>query len=244
MSDSDPFSPRLIASRFSWEPTDSSAYAPEALDSAFSWTPPDNAEDYAWRKLSSSLADPIHEEIKLKFSGGFDGYTRKSNADFEASGPSNDYPADADAAVRDAAIAFLFHVQVGGEAIGDFQLIDGLDRKMEPFQFAEGGRNDSPVVRVAPFTHGPVTLRWGLMNRDALWAWCEEVEVGRSFRRDVQIIQLTRYAKVIRTYTLEDAFPVGWKGARLDASASESPVEELQLQYKRITVSVRNPNNG
>ena len=145
---------------------------------------------------------------------------------------------DGDAAVKLMDIAFLFHVTIGDEVVGDFQAVENLTRKYETFTYREGGRNHAPHVLPGPASYGELVLKWGLMDREALWEWMEAVEIGEGFRRDVQIFQLNRKLKQRRAYTLQGAWPVEWKGANLDCNDAKIPIEELRLSYDYLTLEV------
>lgn len=138
---------------------------------------------------------------------------------------------DGDAKVNLSDIAFLFHVTIGGEAVGDFQGVENLNQQYEAYEYKEGGRNHAPHKLVGPATYGELTLKSGLMDRDALFEWMEEVELGQDFRKEVQIFQLNRLREQRRSFTLLRAWPIEWKGADLDCEDNNIPVEELTLVY-------------
>ena len=77
-----------------------------------------------------------------------------------------------------------------------------------------------------------------MMERRALWQWTQDVQVGRAFRKDLEILQLTRAGEVLRTYTVERAWPVEWSGASLDSLESRIPVESLKLAYEHVSMEV------
>lgn len=89
-----------------------------------------------------------------------------------------------------------------------------------------------------PATYGEVTLKSGLMDRNVLFEWMEEVELGQDFRREVQIFQLNRMREQRRAYTLQRAWPTEWKGADLQCEDNKLPVEELTLVYDFLEVEV------
>ena len=59
---------------------------------------------------------------------------------------------------------------------------------------------------------------------------------GGGFRQDVQVEHYDRAFAVVRTYTFTRAWPVGWRGATLDADQSRVALEELHLAYDRVTM--------
>lgn len=147
------------------------------------------------------------------------------------------YKADGDAAVNLVDVGYLFKVLIEGEAIGDFQGVEGFERRIQPHEYKEGGRNHAPHQLYNPPSWGEVTLKWGLMERDPLWKWMEAVQIGAGFRREVQIFQLNRKLDTARrTITLQRAWPISWKGVNLDVDATKLSVEELRLVYDVMTM--------
>lgn len=145
---------------------------------------------------------------------------------------------DAEAAVRPGDIAFLFQVLVDGAVVGDFLAVENLSEKIEPYTYQEGGRNDAPHTLLGPRSGAQILLRWGMMSRDTLWSWMRAVDAGLSFRKEVQIHQLSRSGDLVRAYTVEGAWPVEWQGAALDSMQSRLPTEEIKLAYRALRLEV------
>lgn len=139
---------------------------------------------------------------------------------------------------RPADIAFLFRVVGDGGLLGDFTGVDGMGRTVEPYEYAEGGKNDGQHVLPGPVKLGRITLRWGMMDRSALHDWCRAVEVGRGARQDLLVMQLTRAGAPLRIYAVSGAWPVSWRGAPLDATQSQVPIEEIELAYSDLEMVV------
>lgn len=139
---------------------------------------------------------------------------------------------------RPVDIAFLFRVVGASGLFGDFQAVEGLSRGVEAYEYPEGGKNDGQHVLPGPVKLGRVTLKWGMMDRSALYDWCAAVEVGASFRQDLIVMQLTRAGVPLRVYVLTGAWPVEWRGASLDATQSQVPVEEVQLACSGLEMLV------
>lgn len=145
--------------------------------------------------------------------------------------------ADSTSATRSLDISFYFSLDVDGyDSLGDFMMVEELKREREPFVYREGGRNDHPHILFGAGSYGELILRWGLMDRSRLWKWMDAVKLGEAFRRSGVIHQYTRSGKVIRRYYFEDAWPVGWKGPRLNSLESEIPIEEIHIACHKIKV--------
>lgn len=148
------------------------------------------------------------------------------------------YPPDGQSAVKPAAIAFLFQVLIDGKPEGDFSAVEGISLRVEPYSYQEGGKNDGAHVLPGQGTVGEVTLRWGIMHRDTLLTWAASVNAGKGFRRNVQVLMLTRSGDVHRSYTLEGAWPLEWKASTMDSGDSRIPVEELRLSVRNVQTEI------
>lgn len=139
---------------------------------------------------------------------------------------------------RDADIVFNFSVLIDGDTFGDFMAVEALQKTIEAHEYRELGKNDAPHELIGQGANGRVVLKWGLMNRGALWEWMESVKIGGEFRKDVIIMQLTRGKVPVRAFNLVGAFPVRWNSANLDAGTSDTAVEEVELSYQSLEVNI------
>lgn len=138
---------------------------------------------------------------------------------------------------RDADITFNFTLLIDGLPWGDFYAVETFNRSIEVTTYKELGKNDAPHELIGTGANGHIVLKWGLMNRGALWDWMDEVKVTKSFRKDVLIMQMTRGKVPVRTFSLKGAWPVRWTGANLDAMSSTTAVEEIELSYRELDVT-------
>jgi len=138
---------------------------------------------------------------------------------------------------RDADITFNFSVLIDGLPWGDFYSVETFNRSIEVHTYKELGKNDAPHELVGTGNLGHCILKWGLMNRGALWDWMKEVKPGAKFRKDVLIMQMTRGKIPVRVYNLKGAFPMRWQGANMDAMSSTTAIEELELSYRSLDVT-------
>jgi phage tail-like protein len=138
---------------------------------------------------------------------------------------------------RDADITFNFTILIGGLPWGDFYSVETFTRQTEVHTYKELGKNDNVHELIGQGSYGHVVLKWGLMNRSALWGWMDDVKVKKDFRKDVLIMQMNRGKIPIRIFTLTGAWPIRWTGANLDAMSSTTAVEELELSFRELDVT-------
>ena len=133
-------------------------------------------------------------------------------------------------------INFNFVVMVGIRPFGEFRTVSGAGINHSPLSLVEGGRNHSPHLLVhtagSVSQWGEVTLQWGTPVWSTLYDWADAVRVGRHFRRDVFVIQLTRSGLPTRLMRFAGAWPKSWKASGLDTSSTEWAAEEITLVYE------------
>ena len=147
-------------------------------------------------------------------------------------------PADSEALGGQPPVAANFVLEVDGVAIGTFRKVQGLEVTIEVQEYVEGG--------VSGFVHRfPGQMRWpslvfsrGLTNSDSLFAWMNQ-SAGNGFqaaggkleRKTASVSVLDPTGKRLRSYEIEDAFPVRWTGPALDTVDGSALVEELEVTH-------------
>ncbi|WP_437310841.1 phage tail protein [Sorangium sp. So ce388] len=119
---------------------------------------------------------------------------------------------------------------------GAFAECTGLEGTMEPKVVKEGGRNYGAAQRAGPVTFATVVLKRGISPRGALFSWFHDVASGAyasrvSVRIELQDIRGTR----VMSWMLENAMPIKFKAADLNARASDVGIEELHLAHEGLT---------
>ena len=83
-----------------------------------------------------------------------------------------------------------------------------------------------------------ITLKRGVTVQDSLLKWLNESS-GEVFaangnkltRKTAAITLLDRTGKRLRSWDFDDAYPVKWSGPNFAASATEAPMEELEITH-------------
>ncbi len=133
-------------------------------------------------------------------------------------------------------VGFRFHVIIGGNPLGEFRAVAGVGHTFESEEILEGGRNYSPHLRLGRGKYNQCRIEWGLSIRATLFDWIHAVDCGYGFKRLVNIFQLDTQNRVVRIYTLWDAWPINWEGANLDANSNELDTEEVTIAYEFMTL--------
>lgn len=128
----------------------------------------------------------------------------------------------------------MFSVMIGGDSIGLFSKVTGIEYSITPYQIKEGGRNHSPHYRPfdGPGQSGEVTLEWGSVTRDKMEAWVHSVAPGLAFRRHVFITHFNRKNKPYRIIGLYGAWPKQWKASDMDANGNDLATESITLVHE------------
>lgn len=127
-----------------------------------------------------------------------------------------------------------------------FSECSGLEARLEPRTFKEGGRNDGQLHRFGQVTHGEVTLRRGMTSSRDLWTWFDAVTRGGQYQLRLQGEVVMRHAdgsEALR-WLLDDVLPVSFKSADLRATASEVAVEEVRLVHQGLRLARRGPGGA
>jgi phage tail-like protein len=125
---------------------------------------------------------------------------------------------------------FRFLVEVDGVVHGAFSKVKGLLREVKIESRREGGVNEYEHKIFTQVSHGSLVLERGIALDD-LWKWAEDVAGGHIQRRKLSI-RLQDEAGTDRwSWHVDDAFPVKWSLADLDAGSSQVAVESVEFAH-------------
>lgn len=144
-----------------------------------------------------------------------------------------------------------FIVEVDGRQLGQFREVSGLSVSVEFQEVTEGGQNFFVHKLPGRFTFPNVTLRRGLTEDNGLIAWIDECTAGgfekkgkKLKRTTVAIVLLSSNGKRLRTWTLQEAFPVSWKGPDFSIQNDDFLVEEVEIAHHGFTISAGAGSKG
>lgn len=116
---------------------------------------------------------------------------------------------------------------------GAFSECTGLEATMEPKVIKEGGRNWGSAQRMGQVSFSTVVLKRGLTKTKDLWKWFDLVGHGAySHRLNVVITLFDQAGDGLLSWKLNQALPIKFKTADLNAKASDVAVEELHLAHE------------
>lgn len=134
-----------------------------------------------------------------------------------------------------AASYFIF--EVDGVEIGAFTSVSGLEVQVDVVEYTEGGTNGF-VHRLPGQVRWPnVVLRRGVTKSDALFDWFKKTiesfgDKGNKLERSTGAITLMDDAATrLRSWEMEGAFPVAWRGPELNAQSDAASHEELEIGH-------------
>lgn len=125
---------------------------------------------------------------------------------------------------------FRFLVEIDGIAVGGFLRAKGLVREVKYESQREGGVNHYEHKLFTQVTHPAVVLERGLAL-DQLWNWASDVSEGRIVRKTISVRLLDERGGKGWTWHVDNAFPVKWSSADLDANSSQVLMESVEFAH-------------
>lgn len=125
------------------------------------------------------------------------------------------------------------------EKVVVFQEISGLAPEGNAEPVAEGGANRFAHALPGPAKYGNLVLKRGLSEANSrLFAWCRDTLegwVGKPIEvHDLEVSLLNQNEEVAAKWVVQQAYPVKWHLADLDAMKSELVINSIELAYKEL----------
>lgn len=135
-----------------------------------------------------------------------------------------------------------FMVEVDGREIGQFHQASGLELHVAVEEIPEGGQNGFVHKVPGRMSWPNIVLTRGVTQNDLFFDWVSESS-GEGFaghgnklgRFTVAITMTSRQGKRLRSWELEGAFPVRWKGPQFASASADPLVEELEIAHHGFT---------
>ncbi|MEY2973822.1 MAG: hypothetical protein RIR49_242 [Actinomycetota bacterium] len=134
-----------------------------------------------------------------------------------------------------------FLLEVDGHKIGRFLSVSGLSMSVSVETYEEGGENDFEHKFPGRVSWDNLVFTRGITNDDNLFKWFDKTVgagytgSGKFARTTAGVTMISASGKRLRTWKIEGAFPVRWKGPEFDASSDDVPTEELEVAHHGFT---------
>ncbi len=141
--------------------------------------------------------------------------------------------------LEDPMLSFKFHIEIDQIIEGFFTECSGLSAEREVESYKEGGVNQFEHKLPGRIKYGNVTLKRGMTTSNKLWAWfnenaASETNFFKVKRLSVSITQMDLTGDPVRQWSLEQAYPVKWKGPDLKSDNSQVAIETIEIAHHGI----------
>lgn len=126
----------------------------------------------------------------------------------------------------------------------EFSECDGLEISLAPQTIREGGNNHRPIHLLGAVTYGQLSLKRGMTSTGSsfdLWRWFDRVlrRDAQGYRAEGTVTLLdAKGEKPTVSFTLTGCLPVKLKAPALNAKDGQIAIEEMQIAYERLSLSV------
>lgn len=134
-------------------------------------------------------------------------------------------------------LGMCFEISANGASLGSFSECSGLAVEIESESYKEGGSNDFTYKLPVHATTRPVVLKRGLEGSNNLWEWISTY--AKEFRVEprrvlIQLRSPDSPLSILRSWTLDHAYPLKWEGPKLDATRGEVAFESVELAHRGV----------
>lgn len=141
-----------------------------------------------------------------------------------------------DSRVKNYVTTNRFFIEMGGSLVAAFSECSGVSVEIEKEVYQEGGVNDRQRISVGHTRFSDITLKRGLTDDKAFSSWLSELFEQKTKRRNVTIVTFNQAGKVMRSWSLIGAIPVGLNLPCLEADGDMVAVEELTLAFEGLKI--------
>lgn len=143
----------------------------------------------------------------------------------------------------DVQIANRFLLEVDGIEIGVFTSVSGLQLSIDTEDVVEGGENGFVHKLPGRMTWPNLVFKRGVTDGNALFEWIGKTS-GEGFatnhdkldRHSGAVTVIGSDASRLRSWVLDDVFPVRWSGPQFDSTSTNFLEEELEVAHHGIHV--------
>ena len=132
-----------------------------------------------------------------------------------------------------------FYIEIGQNIVAYFSECSGVSIDVEKEVYLEGGVNDQQRISLGHTRYSDITLKRGTTNDTAFADWVSELYERPTVRRNVNILTFNQAGKIMKSWCLIGAIPVGLKLPDLAASGNSVAVEELILAFEGLKIGMK-----
>ena len=130
---------------------------------------------------------------------------------------------------------YRFTVELDGLLVAGFAAVRGLEVRMEPETYHEGGVNDHPHHLPTRRDSPRLVLERGVTDSTEFLGWLRGTAPGTVERRDGRVVVFDATGREVRGYGFRRAYPVRWSGPDLSATRDAVAVESLELVHEGLS---------
>ena len=131
---------------------------------------------------------------------------------------------------QDPLRGFRFLVEIDEIASGGFTRVKGIAREVKFESYREGGVVEYEHKLITQVSFPVLVLERGLALDD-LWKWAQAAADGEVKRKTIRIRLQNEAGDKAWAWQIQDALPVKWSSADLDAQGSPVVMESLELAH-------------
>lgn len=130
--------------------------------------------------------------------------------------------------------SYNFALRIGNEAKGYFTSITGLEARIEPIAYREGGSEHVRKLR-GRVDYAELELWYGVSTSLDLWRWFEAALSADSYKQNLTIALLDpqRSGREVR-WNLYEAWPSRWRAQPMDGLANTVAIESVSIAFDHL----------
>ena len=134
----------------------------------------------------------------------------------------------------DPFLNYNFHVEIDNIVRGAFQEASGLEATIDVVEYAEGGKNLTPLKLPGRTKYANIVLKWGMADDLDLYKWHRQTVLGTTDRRNGSIICLDRSGNEVARWNFFNAWPTKYTGPAFNAKGNDVAIETLELAHEGL----------
>ena len=130
---------------------------------------------------------------------------------------------------------YNFLVEIDGIVRAGFTECSGLDAEIQKIDYREGADPQQNVRKLRGLVSlTDVTLKRGWTQDKMLYNWYRDIVNGNIDRRTCEIALLNEARDEVLRWRVSEAWIGTWKGPALNATASETALEEVSFCHEKL----------